>query len=107
MIRISAQSPFLWKRKSPSHLRRQERRKQEALAKAEEAALQEKSEIGLIESADIENVVKAESEKNTAEMLVGNAAKDSGPKFKCDQCAYTNATERGLSQHARMRHRIS
>ena len=94
------------KRKSPSQLRRQERRKQEALAKAEEADLQEESEIGLIESADTENVVEAESE-NPAEMLVGNTAKDSGPKFKCDQCDYTNATEWGLSQHTRMKHRIS
>ena len=59
--------------------------------------------MGLIESADTENVVEAESE-NPAEMLVGNAAKDSGPKFKFDQCAYTNATERGLSQHARKKH---
>ena len=31
----------------------------------------------------------------------------SSPVFKCDQCSYTNSTERGLGQHVRMRHRIS
>ena len=27
--------------------------------------------------------------------------------LECDQCEYTNATEKGLSQHKRMKHRIS
>ena len=27
--------------------------------------------------------------------------------LKCDQCEYTNSTARGLSQHTRMKHRIS
>ena len=27
--------------------------------------------------------------------------------FKCYQCEYTNATEKGLSQHKRINHRIS
>ena len=27
--------------------------------------------------------------------------------FKCEQCEYTNTTEKGFSQHKRMRHRIS
>ena len=27
--------------------------------------------------------------------------------FKCDQCEYTNAMEKGLRQHKRMKHRIS
>ena len=39
--------------------------------------------------------------------LVVYNAEDSGPTFKCDQCVYPNVTERGLSQHARMRHRRS
>ena len=27
--------------------------------------------------------------------------------FQCDQCSYTNSSEKGLGQHKRMRHRIS
>ena len=91
------------KRKSPSQLRRQERRKQEALARAEEA---ESAPTEEAESVPTENVLELEAE-NPSENTVENADKDTGLNFKCDQCAYTNATERGLAQHARMRHRIS
>ena len=87
-------------------IRRQERRKHEALAKAEEAASQEESEIDLIKNVPTENVVEAETE-NPAEKLAVNAVDNKGLNFKCEQCAYTNVTERGLSQHARMRQRIS
>ena len=80
------------KRKSPSQLRRQERRKREALAKAEKAASQEESAIDLIESVPSENVEEVEAEDPTEKVVV-NADKDSGPNFKCDQCVYTNATE--------------
>ena len=92
--------------KSPSQLRRQERRKQETLAKAEEAASQEKSERDLYESVPTKNDVEVKAESPT-ENIVENADKNSGLNFKCDQCVYTNATERGLAQHARMIYRIS
>ena len=34
-------------------------------------------------------------------------AEETSLQLKCDQCNYTNATEKGLRQHWRMRHRIS
>ena len=94
------------KKKSPSQLRWQERQKQEALARAEEAASPEESERDLTESVPTEKHVEVEAENQT-EKTVENADKDNGLNFKCDQCAYTNVTERGLAQHVRMRHRIS
>ena len=39
--------------------------------------------------------------------VVENLAEDSCTTFKCDQCAYTNLTEKGVRQHKRMKHRIS
>ena len=38
---------------------------------------------------------------------VGDPDSESFPSFKCDQCSYTNISEKGLGQHKRMRHRIS
>ena len=81
------------KRKSPSQLRRQERRKQEALGRAEEAASQEEYERYLTESVPTENLVKVEAE-NPTENTVENVDKDTGLNFKCEKFDYTNATER-------------
>ena len=108
--------PVLKKKKSPSQLRRQERRRQEALARAEEAAppiiVEKAASTEDVEGAEKDSSVivdsKVESEiEKPAEKLVENLTQDSWPNFKCDQCEYTNATERGLSQHQRMKHRIS
>ena len=44
---------------------------------------------------------------NTSVKIVDNPAKGNNLIFKCDQCAYTNLTEKGLGQHTRMKHRIS
>ena len=57
-------------------------------------------------SSDIVDSEEADIEQS-AEKLVEIPTEDFCPNFKCDQCAYTNATERGLSQHVRMKHRIS
>ena len=35
------------------------------------------------------------------------SADDSVPQIKCNQCLYTNITEKGLAQHIRMKHIIS
>ena len=43
----------------------------------------------------------------TPENTIEHVDKDTGLSFKCVQCGYINATERGLAQHARTRHRIS
>ena len=93
------------KSKSPSQLRRQERRQGEALTKAENAA----SPSHITKESDtvlIENVVEGDIE-TPAVKVVGSPVKDSNLAFKCDQCTNTNATDKGLSQHIRMKHRIS
>ena len=55
---------------------------------------------------DREVVKEAEIEK-PAEKLEEMHVKEICLNYKCDQCEYTNSTEKGLSQHARMKHRIS
>ena len=93
------------RRKSPSQLRRQERRQAEALTKAENAA----SQSHITKESDkvlVENVVEGYIETPSVK-VVGSPVKDSNLAFKCDQCTYTNATDKGLSQHIRMKHRIS
>ena len=44
---------------------------------------------------------------NTSVKTVYNPAEGNGLIFKCNQCAFTNSTEKGLGQHTRMKHRIS
>ena len=51
-------------------------------------------------SDDISDVTEAETIKEA------EVETPAGPLLKCDQCEYTNATEKGLSQHKRMKHRI-
>jgi hypothetical protein len=102
--------PPLKKKKSPSQLHRQERRNREALEKAEEAA----SPKTVIEEPDkvfsdniVNEVVSEEEFDNTSAKIVDNSSEGTCLTFKCDQCAYTNLTEKGLRQHTRMKHRIS
>ena len=106
----------LKKKKSPSQLRRQERRRQEALARAEKAG----PTINIEKAASTEDVAGAEKDSSVivdseveseiekpAEKLEEMHVKEICLNYKCDQCEYTNSTEKGLSQHARMKHRIS
>ena len=94
------------KKKSPSQLRRQERRKQEALAEADKAA--SNTQNFKESEKDLTVNVLNDTEKDlTIEVQDENSANASYLCFKCDQCNYTNATEKGLSQHKRMKHRIS
>ena len=44
---------------------------------------------------------------NTSVKTVDNPAEGNDLIFKCNQCAFTNSTEKGLGQHTRMKHRIS
>ena len=39
--------------------------------------------------------------------IEGDLDSESVSCFQCDQCSYTNSSEKGLGQHKRMRHRIS
>ena len=82
--------PLLTKKKTPSQMRRQERRQREAGKKAAEATSICEAEVEMPPVKLVEHL---------AEMLSLN--------FKCEQCDYTNTTEKGLAQHTRMKHRIS
>ena len=103
-------SPPPKKKKSPSQLRRQERRKQEAIGKAEEAGTSKTvfEETDNVFSEKVSNQVVSEAEiENTSVIIVDDSVDKTSLTFKCDQCAYTNSTEKGLGQHTRMKHRIS
>ena len=74
------------KKKSPSQIRRELRRKTErSLKKAAETT---------------EKVVEARKSEESVVDQVEQAASD----FNCDQCEYTNVSEKGLRQHKRMKH---
>ena len=102
--------PLQKKKKSPSQLRRQERRQAEALAKAAKAATStsnvEVTEKVIASNVDDEPTSEAEVD-NASVKIVVNPSEEPGNMFKCNQCAYTNTTEKGLGQHNRMKHRIS
>ena len=96
--------------KKNSQLRCQERRQQEALAKAGK----DSASINIIieEHNGVDKSTENKSHENEAEKIIIEAevektAEPLSHLFKCDQCEYTNATEKGLSQHKRMKHRIS
>ena len=104
------------KKKSPSQLRRQERRQREAEVKAANEAVSslninsEEHESELLNDVsnpkETENVLEAYIEE-PAEKLPQNVADESKLGFKCNQCEYSNATEKGLGMHIRKKHRIS
>ena len=104
------------KKKSPSQLRRQERRQREAEAKAADEAVsslsnnskEHESELLSDVSNPKETEIVLESYiENRAEKLPENAADELNLGFKCNQCDYTNPTEKGLGMHIRKKHRIS
>ena len=96
------------KKKSPSQLRRQERRQQEVKVTkaAAPTVIVEDTEKDLSGSMVCEVVAEAETNNMTVK-VVEHLAEDSCTTFKCDQCAYTILTEKGVKQHTRMKHRIS
>ena len=84
------------KRKSPSQLRRQERRKSEAISKAAN-----KMPFEAADNSVKEPIAHPEEADNFKESLPTSS------EFNCDQCDYQNSTEKGLRQHTRMKHKIS
>ena len=78
------------KKKSPSQLRREERRKRERQSKvAEEVTDASKEKV-------TEKVAETDATAEEADVSTAPA---------CDQCEYKATSERGLSQHTRMKHR--
>ena len=52
---------------------------------------------------------KEDSTKHTETFATEAAGKTAltGIQFKCDQCTYESAPDKGVKQHVRMKHRIS
>ena len=48
-------------------------------------------------------IVETEIEKPALKLI--NPVEHSFPKFRCDQCTFTNMPQKGLSQHVRMKHK--
>ena len=84
------------KKKSPSQLRREAKRKEERASKAAVEA----TGVG----NTTEEVVEIISEPVVKDKPRGEA---SNLKFKCDQCHYLSVSAKGLSQHIRVKHRIA
>ena len=84
------------KKKSPSQLRREAKRREERASKAAVEA------TGV--SHTTEEVVEIISEPVVKDKPRGEA---SNLKFKCDQCHYLSVSAKGLSQHIRVKHCVA
>ena len=84
------------KKKSPSQLRREAKRREEHASKAAVEA----TGVG----NTTEEVVEIISEPVVKDKPRGEA---SNLKFKCDQCHYLSVSAKGLSQHIRVKHRVA
>ena len=80
---------------SPSQVRREERRREARKLKIAEQVVE---------------VFPSATPQQAAEKTAVNAVpqqESSISEFKCEQCDYKSTSERGLKQHARIKHRIS
>ena len=94
-----ATSSWQKKKKSPSQLRREVKRREERKMKAaEEVTDPSKSPAKVI-------VTVSDKEEDITVTLTDQA--EDVLNFKCDQCDYNSISEKGLRQHVRMKHRIS
>ena len=84
------------KKKSPSQLRREAKRREERASKAAVEA----TGVG----NTTEEVVEIISEPVVKDKPRGEA---SNLKFNCDQCHYLSVSAKGLSQHIRVKHRVA
>ena len=92
------------KKKSPSQVRREQRRKEErSLKKTAEAA----EKVADFQCSQCDSSFKAEEDLNAhiGEVhTVVDQVEQAASSFNCDQCEYTNVSEKGLRQHKRMKH---
>ena len=92
------------KKKSPSQVRREHRRKEErSLKKTAEAA----EKVADFQCSQCDSSFKAEEDLNAhiGEVhTVVDQVEQAASSFNCDQCEYTNVSEKGLRQHKRMKH---
>ena len=81
------------KKKSPSQIRREEKRREARKLKIAEKVADVSPSATLQQAAEKTAVNAVQQESTTLE-------------FKCEQCDYKSTSERGLKQHTRMKHRI-
>ena len=94
------------KKKSPSQLRRQERRQEEARAQADKAVTNHQPVEEILQH---NNSDKADETKRTESVNTEAADKSlsAGIQFKCDLCNFESASDKGVRQHFRLKHKIS
>ena len=83
------------KKKSPSQVRREARRREARKLKIAEQVVE---------------VLPSATPQQAAEKTAVNAVpqqESTTSEFKCEQCDYKSTSERGLKQHTRIKHRIS
>ena len=95
------------KKKCPSQLRRQERRKCEAKAKADKAAeifpeANEKCPSIIVSTVKENQLVDDANTEDSTEILSQYSVKEPLPNFKCNECDYIHNTDKGLGMHKRI-----
>ena len=95
------------KKKSPSQLRRQERRREEPQSKAAEALPDPEPLVKSVPQQNNSEKVDATLHAETVFTEAAGKSASPGIQFKCDQCSYESASDKGVRQHIRMKHRIS
>jgi hypothetical protein len=106
----SSKSPSL----HPRH-RGPAERERNRLRAAQHQAAKEVTTAPVLTSATVANNASVASspthdaspEASTEEDKPVSVSEDLTIQFKCDQCSYSNTTDKGLRQHIRMKHRIS
>ena len=83
------------KKKSPSQVRREERRREARKLKTAEQVVEALPSATPQQAAEKTAVHAVPQQESTTS------------EFKCEQCDYKSTSERGLKQHARIKHRIS
>ena len=92
---LAASSCVKKKKKSPSQIWRKDRRREARKVKITEEVVEVPPLANSPEAAEKTAVTAAPQQKSTTLSL------------QCEQCDYKSTSEKGLKQHARMKHRIS
>ena len=95
--------PSSQKKKSLSQLRRQERRREEAVSKSDKS-IQESSDKDVHPSNDSDK--RSETEHTNILSEVTEKSASQAAKFKCDQCSFKGASDKGVKQRTRIKHKI-
>ena len=95
---LAASSCVKKKKKSPSQIWREQRRRE-----AQKLKIAEEVVVDVSKGAPSQQSKAAEKTAVTVPLQQDSTTLT----FKCEQCEYTSSSDQGLKQHARMKHRIS